>query len=613
MCGISGYIGNESEPSQTLARMNAIQQHRGPDYRSFVVDKWFGLGHCRLSIIDTSAGSNQPLENERFLLSFNGEIYNWNELRIKYNLSEREYKSDTKLLFYLLSNLGVAKTCENIRGIYAFAFFDKKDRRLYLVRDRFGTKPLYIYSANNVIYFASEIKAFTTLKNWKPKLNQLAMQSYLTFQNVFSDETIFTGVKQVPPGCTLEIQFPELRIALNNNRQIQSDDVSLKLNLDTLRELEVLLEQAIKRNLVSDVEIGAYLSGGIDSSLIANFASRNIPNLKTFSVGFDLADVSDFEKNYDETEVSTAISKFLNTQHITKQINSNHISDSIDTLSYIIEDPRVGQSYPNYYAAKLASNSVKVCLSGTGGDEIFAGYPWRYHEILSENSPQRQMELLFYFWHRLESPLVMSKILKLDLNSHLAKHKSEFNMAFMSSQIITRDEVTLKSILRFEQKTFLHGLLLVEDKLSMSNGLEVRVPFLDEDLTDFAAKLPSEALLKIGNGKALELHSNDLLKQFSQLSDGKLALRYLSKKLIPIFHNLRKQGFSAPDATWFKHDKEKLIKSRIYNKSSVLWNFLDFKATTGSIDMHFSGEKNQRLLIWSLLTLESTIRQFELS
>lgn len=614
MCGIAGYVGENQNNGRALSRMNSIQSHRGPDFSAHISDSWFALGHCRLSIIDLSNSSNQPVKDEDFLLAYNGEIYNWKELRIEFKIPTNVVNSDTQMLFFLLKKLGIIETIRIIRGIYAFVFVDKRKKQVHLVRDRFGTKPLYIYRNKKEYYFASEIKAFTVLDSWRPKLNQNSLQSYLTFQNNFTSGTLFENVELIPQNSYATISFneyPSLTFQeFSRNKALHEH----KKSPETLESLEFLLKQSIARNLTSDVEIGSFLSGGIDSTLIANYASKYLPNLRTFTVGFDLEGANIFENNFDETAIASQVSNYLGTLHKSKTITSGLLAEVIDQVSYAIEDPRVGQSYPNYFAARLAALDVSVCLSGAGGDEIFAGYPWRYAPVLNQANAFDKSKMLFNFWHRLGDPNSIANILNLTVEDHLAKHISEFRAVFEKNNISIEEGLTLKGILKFEQATFLHGLLQVEDKLSMLHSLEVRVPYLDEDLVNFAECLPDSLLMKHIPVSLLNENelSNTLYKEELKRS-GKIALRQIADDVLPLSSKLQKQGFSAPDATWFKNDHEKLLKTRLYNRDSVLWENLNYESAIAKVNDHRNGKANNRLLIWSLLTLESTIRQYNLT
>jgi len=597
MCGIAGYVGIVSESHCVISSMTNQLAHRGPDAQGLVLDENFGVGHCRLAIIDTSSNSNQPIVNSRFVLAYNGEIYNWRELIEDFALEASQINSDTQLLFKLLQSVPVNALVPKLRGIFAFSFVDKALGKTTLVRDKFGTKPMYTMFHNGTRFYGSEIKAFKSVPNWKPKINVAGLRNYLSFQNNFGTKTIFDGVDILPAGSIIEIKHANpMTMTINMVAEKTDEKKVLMDEVEYEEELNRLFEQAIKRNLVADVETGSYLSGGIDSTLIALFSSSLVANFKTFNVGFDTSNTKENEKIFDESETATEISHFLGTDHSSIVITENDMAAAVDATSWAIEDPRVGQSYPNYYASSIASKKVKVCLSGTGGDEIFAGYPWRYKPILDLSDRNSQDISLSRLWHRLGTKEEISLLLGIPLADH--EHNVTLAISEVMSEITDPERLLdLNHILKFEQKTFLHGLLLVEDKISMSHGMEVRVPYLDEDLVEFSKQLPVS--LKYGFDANT---SKDL---------GKVALRRVLSRRMPEISNLKKQGFSAPDETWFRNDTNRLIQDRILNPKSYLWEFLNYHEAKKLVMDHLSGSKNRRLLIWSLLTLESTLRQFD--
>ena len=590
--------------------MANLLSHRGPDSQGCHFKDGFGVAHCRLAIIDSSLNSNQPMTNEYFALAYNGEIYNWQELRSEYGFKASEISSDTQLLFKLLQIENLKRVVPKLRGIFAFAFVDKKKETTSLVRDRFGTKPIYTTYQNSVRFFSSEIKAFQNIPSLNFKLDPQGLRNYLSFQNNFSNRTIFEGIELLNPGTVTIIkhQKPENTFVEKLFSDFEQIETSLGIE-DARHEVDRLLNQSVTRNLVSDVEIGGFLSSGIDSSLIAALSSRRAPNFKTFTVGFHTDEVSPSEENCDESKSAKLLADALGLQNYSKIINQRDMAEVLDQVSWTIEDPRVGQSYPNYFAAEIAAKSVRVCLAGTGGDEIFGGYPWRYDPVLRLQSRSDQVKKLLDFWHRLGSFEEISGLLGVARTEHEAESLLKIERTL--GQFTNSNELlSLRDILSFEQKTFLHGLLVVEDKISMRHSLEVRVPFLDEDLVKFASQLPSSMKYNFDPSPSDSSQSND--KSFHPRADGKIVLRDIARSLIPGSANLIKQGFSAPDETWFRNDKAKLIQNRLLNQDNEIWQHLDYNVGRKLIEDHLKGKSNRRLLVWSLLTLESTIRQFKL-
>ena len=590
--------------------MAKLLSHRGPDSQGCHFKDGFGVSHCRLAIIDSSSNSNQPMTNEYFTLVYNGEIYNWKELRQEFGFDAAEVSSDTQLLFKVLQIVNLKTIVPKLRGIFAFAFVDKKNGTTSLVRDRFGTKPIYSTYQNSVRYFSSEIKAFRDIPSLRLKLSIEGIRNYLTFQNNFSGGTIFEAVELLKPGTVTIIKHenPEVLFVERLFPDFPKTETGLGL-YEAREEVARLLDQSITRNLVSDVEIGGFLSSGIDSSLIASYSSRSRSLFKTFTIGFQTEGASSNEIDFDESRNAKLFADEIGVQNYSKMINERNMFEVLDTVSWTIEDPCVGQSYPNYFAAELASKSVRVCLAGTGGDEIFGGYPWRYDPVLRLENRSDQSKELLNFWHRLGSIDEISALLGISSAEHEAESLRAIETS-LSQFTNASESLTLNDLLSFEQKTFLHGLLIVEDKISMRHSLEVRVPYLDEDLAKFASQLPSA--LKYDFKPSQPKYEVTTTGKLNSRADGKMVLRDIAKTMIPSSASLRKQGFSAPDATWFKNDKEKMIQNRLLNPQNEIWRYLNYEVGKTLISDHLEGRSNRRLLVWSLLTLESTIRQFEL-
>ncbi len=590
--------------------MAKLLSHRGPDSQGCHFKDGFGVSHCRLAIIDSSSNSNQPITNEDFTLVYNGEIYNWKELRQEYGLDASEVSSDTQLLFKILQIVNLKIIVPKLRGIFAFAFVDKKHGTTSLVRDRFGTKPIYSTYQNSVRYFSSEIKAFRDIPSLRLKLNIQGIRNYLTFQNSFNGGTIFEAVELLKPGTVTIIKHENPEVLFVESLFPDFPKTETDLGIEEAREeVARLLDQSITRNLVSDVEIGGFLSSGIDSSLIASYSSRSRTLFKTFTIGFQTEGASQNEIDFDESRNAKLFAEEIGVQNLSKVINERDMFEVLDAVSWTIEDPCVGQSYPNYFAAELASKSVRVCLAGTGGDEIFGGYPWRYDPVLRLENRSDQSKELLNFWHRLGSIDEISALLGISRDEHEAESLRAIETS-LGQFTNANESLTLNDLLSFEQKTFLHGLLIVEDKISMRHSLEVRVPYLDEDLAKFASQLPGALKYDFKPSQhECKVTSN---RKLNSRADGKMVLRDIAKTMIPSSANLKKQGFSAPDATWFKNDKEKIIQNRLLNPRNEIWRYLNYEVGKTLIHDHLEGRSNRRLLVWSLLTLESTIRQFEL-
>lgn len=567
------------------------------------------MGHRRLSILDTSPAGHQPMSDlsNNIWITYNGEIYNFKELRAELEQLGHKFKSntDTEVIIYSYIEWGIE--CVNkFNGMFAFSLYDNLRKKFYLVRDRYGIKPLYYHiTKEKTLIYGSEIKSILEYKDYQSEIDKEALLEYFTFQNIFTNKTLHKNINILEAGHYFEIDIISKEI-----NKIQywdfnfSEPEVIKDEREYIEELDRLFNQAVKRQLVSDVPIGSYLSGGIDSSSITAIASKNIPWLQTFTIGFDLTSASGIELSFDERAKSEYMSYLFKTEHYEMILKSGDMERCLSNFAYHLEEPRVGQSYPNYYASKLASKFVKVVLSGAGGDELFAGYPWRYYKAVNNQGFDNYIDKYYGFWKRL--------IPNQDIKNIFAPIKDE------TKDVWTRDifadifntpvknqtpEEYINHSLYFEAKTFLHGLLIVEDKLSMAHGLETRVPFLDNDLVDFAQKIPAK--LKLGNlSKVVKMDENEIGKM-QKTSDGKVILRKAMSKYIPEdIHEAIKQGFSSPDNSWFKGESIEFVKSKLLNNDANIYKFMDKDATQKLINEHLNGKQNRRLFIWSLLNFE---------
>jgi asparagine synthase (glutamine-hydrolysing) len=619
MCGIVGIYNLNSQPvsSTLIDKMSQSIIHRGPDGDGLWVEQNIGFGHRRLAILDLSNHGHQPMmcESKRFIITYNGEVYNFRELRTELEALGHTFHSntDTEVVLKAFAEWGKQAVCK-FNGMFAFAIWDRQEQTLHLARDRYGIKPLYYAHINNQVIFASEIKAILKHPDMRVELNHQGLAEYLTFQNFIGQDTLFKHIHMLAPGHVMSIhrqhwdtwQYWDFQFEENHEHASREEYAE---------ELERLFVQAVNRQLVSDVELGAYLSGGMDSAAITSIAATQLPYLKTFTCGFDLSSASGLEQDFDERKDAEHMSYLFKTEHYEMVLKAGDMERCMNQLAYHIEEPRVGQSYPNFYAAKLASKFGKVVLAGTGGDEIFAGYPWRYYPQVASQHQDDFHKNYFQFWQRLfketEHPKLFSLIQdKIQGFSAFGQFKRVFN-----TTSATRDqspEAYLNQCLYYEAKTFLHGLLVIEDKLSMAHGLESRVPFLDNDLVDFAMKIPAE--FKLGNLHPVyqALSKQENISTFLQKNkDGKLIFRDAMTKHLPQnIINKTKQGFSAPDSSWFKGESMQYIQNLFLNKHARIYDFLDKQTVEAKISEHLQGQHNHRLIIWSLLSLEKWCEQF---
>lgn len=620
MCGIAGYLNLNGKPaSEIIVKMMTDKiAHRGPDGEGQFIDGSVGLGHRRLAIIDLSPLGHQPMASNdgRFVISFNGEIYNYKELRLELESHGHQFRSktDTEVIINAFAQWG-EKCVSRFNGMFALAIWDRKEKSLFLARDRYGIKPLYTYFNGSTFLFASENKAFDAYPDLRRKIDKEGLLEYMTFQNFLGERTLFEGVKMFPAGHTAFIRYGEKELKLSQYWDFKFEEprtARLTQN-EYLEELDYLIRQAVNRQLVSDVEIGAYLSGGMDSGSITALAAQQLPYIKTFTVGFDLNSASGLELGFDERSKAEMMSYLFRTEHYEMVLKSGDMERCLPKLSYHLEEPRVGQCYPNFYAAKLASKFTKVVLSGCGGDEIFAGYPWRYYRSLGFKDFESYVDDYYVYWQRLLPNKVLQKVFSPVWNDVKSVWTRDlFRDVYQShANKLEKSEDFINHSLYFEAKTFLHGLLVVEDKISMAHSLESRVPFLDNDLVDFAQSIPLQ--FKLSNlSEVQRMNENETGKKndkyFQKMKDGKLILRKAMERYIPAdVTNREKQGFSAPDASWFKGESINYTKKILFNKNARIYNYMDREPLIELVNSHLNGEENKRLLIWSLLNLEQLL------
>jgi len=616
MCGICGVInfkGEEVSPV-LLRKMTDSVAHRGPDGEGWYRDKNVGLGHRRLAILDLSPAGNQPMitADGRYALSYNGEIYNHAEIRAELEALGHHFRSRTDSEVVLLSWVQWGKQCvTRFNGMFAFAIWDSRDQILNLVRDRYGIKPLYYATTAGHFVFGSEQRPILEHPAIDRKLDKRALYEYFTFQNIFTDRTFNEDIKILPAGHILSISAQTGKASTEQYWDFHFREPDGPVDpREYEEELDRLLRQAVSRQLLSDVEIGSYLSGGMDSGTLTALASQELPYIKTFTCGFDLSSASGIELGFDERERAEAMSALFKTEHYEMVLKSGDMERAMEAVVRQIEEPRVGQSYPNFYVSRLASKFVKVVLSGTGGDELFGGYPWRYFQGKEEAQFQDYIEQYYVYWHRLVSNSELRRLFK-----PIEAEVSDVWTIDIFRDVYSNHENDLRTSadfvnhsLYFEAKTFLHGLLVVEDKLSMAHSIETRVPFLDNDLVDFATSCPVS--LKVANDSSRErINENDISKKFFATKvgsyNGKVILRNAMSRIIPAeIIQAKKQGFSSPDASWFKGESIDFVRKRLLRDAGNLEEILDLSMMRELVGEHLAGVQNRRLLIWSLLSLD---------
>jgi asparagine synthase (glutamine-hydrolysing) len=623
MCGVTGIIHLEGEPVSPvlLRRMTDAIDHRGPDGEGQWIDGNVGLGHRRLSIIDLSPAGHQPMisSDHRYVLTYNGEIYNYRELRLELEAAGHWFRSgtDSEVLLYALAHWGV-EALDRLNGMFAFGLWDRQERTLLLARDRYGIKPLYVSRQGTTFAFASEQKAILARPEFRRSLDRAGLLEYFTFQNLFTDRTLLEDIQLLPAGhfAVLDLREPDPTL-----RRTQYWDYRFRepdqpgSDAEHREELDRLFRQAVNRQLVADVELGSYLSGGMDSGSITAIAAQSFSYLKTFTCGFDLSSASGIELSFDERAKAEAMSAQFRTEHYEMVLKAGDMERCLPRLAAHLEEPRVGQSYPNFYVAQLASKFVKVVLSGTGGDELFGGYPWRYYRAVVNQNFENYVDKYYLYWQRLVDNRELKRMFApVAADVEHVWTRDIFRDVFLTHENeLNRPEDYINHSLYFEAKTFLHGLFVVEDKLSMAHGLETRVPFMDNDLVDFAMQCPVR--LKLNNlAEVVRINENEAgdkqSRFFQKTCDGKQILRdmmgsYVSEAVT----KAAKQGFSSPDASWFRGDSIDFVRRKLLNGHARIYDVLDRGTVEELVSEHLSGQRNRRLLIWSLLNVEAYLNE----
>jgi asparagine synthase (glutamine-hydrolysing) len=591
MCGIAGLfnLGEEPVSAEHLERMSDLLQHRGPDDKGLWINGPVGLAHRRLSIIDLSTRARNPMpnEDESVWLIFNGEIYNYKDFRSDLLRRGHVFRSETdsEVIIHLYEEMGPDCVAE-LNGMFAFALWDNRNRRLLLARDRFGVKPLYYTTVGNTFAFASEIKAFLALPDFKASPDPFALAEHFTFQNTFGDRTFFKGVKLLPAGHYLLCQDGHTDLRQYWDLCFAPDfGVSLPQWAGRLREC---FENAVNRQLVSDVPLGTYLSGGMDTGAISAVAARRIPEMHTFTCGFDLPkNPNDLERHFDERDESHSLARLLGTVHHELELGAEAMVPVLPNVVWHLDEPRAGISYQVYYTAEMVRRYVTVVLSGVGGDELFAGYPWRYDRVLGSTNGSFETDY-YTSWIRLLTDQEKRSL----FTPEVFKALGDFSTFDSFREVLrgTKGFDPLHKALYFDFKTFLNGLLIVDDKLAMAHSIEGRVPFLDNDLVEMAARIPSHYK--------------------SRPDQSKIVLKQAMRGLLPEETlQRRKQGFTPPDQTWYKENLN-YIRNLILSSSAINRGYFQPLYVQKILEDHLNDRRNNRFLIWSLMTFEWWNRLF---
>ncbi len=625
MCGICGvFIHNQSVKlsDEILKGMTDTLKHRGPDDEGFYVEDFVGLGHRRLSIIDLSMG-HQPIFNEdkSKVIIFNGEIYNYQGLRTY--LLKKKHKfttfSDTEVILHLYEEFGSA-CVEKLRGMFAFAIYDIKNKSLYLARDRLGIKPLYYYHHNGMCLFGSEIKAILNFDSINKELDYEALSDYLSYLYIPAPKTIFRYIKKLPAGHWLLYQNDELKI---QKYWDISFDNTLELKEDQwINGLYDHLEQSVQMRLMSEVPLGAFLSGGIDSSIVVAIMSiLNSLSVITNSIGFT-------DSKFNELEYAKETSDYFHTDHHQYVVTPNSV-EILDKLAWYFDEPFADSSaLPTYYVSKVAKENVTVALSGDGGDENFAGYRRYYFDVLENKIRglipsairrtiiQRIADIYpkaDWLPQYLRAKTLLQNISTTPVEgyfqsmTHLSAEQREsilnpdiYGMlnGYASIDLFKRhyensDSSDLLSKVQYvDIKTYLVDDILTKvDRASMAHSLEVRVPLLDHVFMEYVAQMPSNLKL---NGKT-----------------SKYIFKEMTKKLLPEkILNRKKMGFTVPVDEWFRTDLKALYRDEVLSASQTNSQYFNIDYLRSMWQQHQRGHKNYGVQFWAILMFVKWAKNF---
>jgi len=624
MCGIYGYVtsGRPMAPA-VLAAMGRALAHRGPDDEGSMFDNGedvsIALGHKRLSIIDLSAAGKQPMSNEdgTIWVTLNGEIYNFRELR--HQLESKGHcfrsKSDTEVLVHLYEDDGVAMFAR-LDGMFAFALWDGKKKLLLLGRDRVGKKPLHYSLGEGGLVFASEIKALLQHPQVSRDLDLAALNKYLAFEYVPAPDTIFKSIKKLEPGHYLIWRDDQASCSQYWDLPMVDQPIAMRSEAQYVDEFRALLDQAVRKRLVADVPVGLFVSGGLDSALVAAVARQAKDRLECFSIGFD-------EPSFDESRYSTAVARQLGLRHHLRMFQAPDMLRTLQKLPDLFDEPLADPSIvPLYLLSQFAAERMKVVLSGDGGDELFAGYqtfqahkaavlyhrmPKLFrsavenlvrrlpvaHEYLSLDFKLKQFlkgtgvapEIGFFRWRGAFDDGERSRLLSDEIRRELAEQTGHEDIY----RYIADSELSepFQRLLYLSMKLYLQDNNLVTvDRASMANGLEVRSPLLDQAVVEFACRLPSRFKLR-------GLTPKYLLK--------KSAEGLLSKEII----QRPKKGFGIPLAKWLTTNLKSFMLDNLSDARIRRQGLFDPAYVKQLIDDHLGMVKDNREALWTLLVFQT--------
>lgn len=592
MCGIAGIVTKRENKKEIIEAMSKRIEHRGPDGEGYFFDGDVALAHRRLSIIDLSTG-NQPMFNEddTIVTVFNGEIYNYGELRDELVKAGHKFKSksDTEVLLHGFEEWHTDLP-KHLRGMFAFAIYNKNTKELFLARDNFGIKPLYYTVMNDTFMFASEIKAFLDTPDFKKELNEEILQAYLEFSFVPTNETFFKGVYRLDAGSSLLYKDGDIKIDKYFKLDFKDKDETLASAVASISEV---MKDSVNKHLLSDVEVGSFLSSGIDSSYIVSLAKPN----KTYTVGYDI-------DKYDEIKYAKDLVDKLGINNTSKVIKMDEYMKEFPNIMYYLDEPTSDPAAISlYFVAKLASKDVKVVLSGEGADEFFGGYNYYREEV-----DMKFYNKIPYFIRHLIGKIasifpegygfnfLVRRGEKLE-NSYIGVNRNFSEK--MARKVLCKDyslrgiDVTKGTYEEFKGYSNIHkmqaidinywlmkDILLKADRMTMASSLEGRVPFIDKEVFKVASTLPIDYKVTKENTK--------------------VALREAAKEVIPTeAYKKKKLGFPVPIREWMKTSEVSDKIREMFNKDFTK-KFFKVDVINKLLDDHINGKKDNYRKVWTI-------------
>ncbi|MFH1229457.1 MAG: asparagine synthase (glutamine-hydrolyzing) [Candidatus Aenigmatarchaeota archaeon] len=618
MCGICGFYGFQDK--KLLKRMTDVIKHRGPDGYGYYSDKHASLGHRRLSIIDLSIRGKQPMCNEdkTIWITFNGEIYNFKEIKKKLMTAGHKFRSntDTEMIIHAYEEYG-DDCIKQFNGMFAFALWDSNKKRMLLARDRFGIKPLYYYWDGKRLMFSSEIKSIIE-SGMKREPNYYAVIDYLTFQHSLDDKTFFEGIKVLLPSHKLVVTGDSVVLQRYWDLEFRDAKIDTKQNVNEFRRI---FSDSVKRHMMSDVDVGSYLSSGFDSSSVATLASEiSSKRISTFTGTFKESSSYDY---FNEIDVAREVAKNINSKSYEKVITAGEFASNFYKFIYHMDEPKDGSpGVSQMLVSKMISEHVKVVLTGHGGDEVFAGYhhykSYMFKSMVEKN-PLNFLKLFTYFKPN-EMPrafyfLFLAPFVEDAASTGLFVHFSKperkklftkkfYEMygsyspsAYVNNYFYGNNISNVDKLQYIYLRTYLPSILIMQDKVDMSNSVEARVPFLDNELVDFAMKIPVKK----------KLHNNEL--------------KYLIKagmknKLPTSVYKCPKRGFPTPYALWFRKELKPFLYDTLLSSKAVQRGIFNPRYVKNLLDKFCNSKYHGKLdmvyvnRIWCLICIEAWFRTF---